>query len=104
MSDKPKIFGTCAAGCLWETIHKSDLEPYAKTDDVNKTVASEIANIVANAPASFDTLKEMSDWINSHSDSAATMNSAIQTNADEITALKGILSDLESAFDEILGV
>ena len=24
MSDKPKIFGTCPAGCLWETVHKDD--------------------------------------------------------------------------------
>lgn len=24
MSDKPKIYGTCAAGCLWETVHKTD--------------------------------------------------------------------------------
>ena len=23
---KPKIYGTCPAGCLWETIHKSDLD------------------------------------------------------------------------------
>ena len=24
MSDKPKIYGTCDAGCLWETVHKED--------------------------------------------------------------------------------
>lgn len=24
MSNKPKIYGTCAAGCLWETVHKDD--------------------------------------------------------------------------------
>lgn len=24
MSDKPKIYGTCKAGCLWETVHKDD--------------------------------------------------------------------------------
>lgn len=24
MSNKPKIYGTCPAGCLWETVHKSD--------------------------------------------------------------------------------
>lgn len=29
MSNKPKIFGSCAAGCLWETVHKSDFEKSA---------------------------------------------------------------------------
>ena len=24
MSNKPKIFATCKAGCLWETVHKAD--------------------------------------------------------------------------------
>ncbi len=24
MSNKPKIYGTCPAGCLWETVHKED--------------------------------------------------------------------------------
>lgn len=26
MSDKPKIYANCPAGCLWETVHKSDFE------------------------------------------------------------------------------
>lgn len=26
MSDKPKIYGFCQAGCKWETVHKSDFE------------------------------------------------------------------------------
>ena len=25
-TDKPKIYGTCKAGCRWETIHKQDFE------------------------------------------------------------------------------
>lgn len=49
---------------------------------VKKTVADAIAKIVASAPEDFDTLKEMSDWISSHSTSAAAMNSAIQGKAD----------------------
>lgn len=48
---------------------------------VKKTVSDEIAKVVAGADTSFDTLKEVSDWINNHSDSAATMNSAIEANA-----------------------
>lgn len=29
MSDKPRIYGTCKAGCSWETVHKSDFEKSA---------------------------------------------------------------------------
>lgn len=54
---------------------------------VKKTVADEIAKVIADAPESFDTLKEISDWISSHSDDAAAMNSAI-------TALQGILDGI----------
>lgn len=54
---------------------------------VKKTVADEIAKVIADAPESFDTLKEISDWISSHSDNAAAMNSAI-------TALQGILDGI----------
>lgn len=84
----------------------SDLDEYAKTTDVNskqdklsfdgtydavtnkvateKTVTDKIAAVVASAPEDFDTLKEMSDWIASHKDSAAEMNSSIKANTDAI--------------------
>lgn len=39
--------------------------------------AEEVAKIVAGAPDSFDTLKEIADWISNHADDAAAMNSAI---------------------------
>lgn len=54
---------------------------------VTKTVSDAIANVVANAPGDFDTLKEISDWISTHTDSAATMNSQITTNKDGIATL-----------------
>lgn len=40
-------------------------------------VARKIAEIIAEAPDSFDTLKEIADWISSHKDDASSMNSAI---------------------------
>lgn len=46
---------------------------------VDKKVADAVAQIVADAPESYDTLKEISDWISSHAGSAAEMNSAIQS-------------------------
>ena len=51
---------------------------YTKTEADNK-ITEKVAEIVAGAPEDFDTLKEMSDWIASHENSAAEMNSAIQT-------------------------
>jgi hypothetical protein len=91
---------------LAEYAKTSDLDEYAKTTDVNskqdklsfdgtydavtnkvateKTVVDKIAAVVANAPEDFDTLKEMSDWIDSHKGSAAEMNSSIEANADAI--------------------
>ena len=51
---------------------------------ISKTIADEIAKVIADAPESFDTLKELSDWINTHSESASEMNSKIQKNASEI--------------------
>lgn len=67
-----------------------------KTDgtvgSVKKTVDDAIAAVVADAPASLDTLKEISDWISGHADDASAMNSQIQAN----TAAIGVASEEES--------
>ncbi len=62
-----------------------ELASYATTAEVESKVTEKVAEIVAGAPEDFDTLKEMSDWLIQHEDSAATMNSAIQKNAKDIT-------------------
>lgn len=49
--------------------------------------AEEVAKIVAGADESFDTLKEIADWISSHKTDATAMNSAI-------TKLEGILAGI----------
>lgn len=51
---------------------------------VTKTVTDKIAEVVADAPSDFDTLKEISDWISGHEEDAAAMNSAIKANSDAI--------------------
>lgn len=60
-------------------------------DDASKsarTIASEeVAKIVAGADESYDTLKEIADWISSHKTDATAMNSAI-------TALEGIVDGI----------
>ncbi len=57
-------------------------------------VATAVAEIVADAPEAYDTLKEIADWITSHADSAATMNSNIATNASDIATLKALIGTL----------
>jgi hypothetical protein len=72
---------------LKDVIEAGGLDPddyYTKTETDTK-ITEKVAEIVADAPEDFDTLKEMSDWISSHEDSAAAMNSAIQANAAAIT-------------------
>lgn len=55
---------------------------------VANTVAGAIAQVVNEAPESFDTLKEISDWISSHSDSAAAMNSSILELTRDLESLE----------------
>lgn len=67
---------------------KSDIEDlqtntYTKTETDEK-ITEKVSALVAGAPERFDTLKELADWIDSHADSAAAMNSAIQKNAEDI--------------------
>lgn len=57
------------------------------------SVAYQIAQIVADADASYDTLKEIADWISTHTGDAATMNSNITNNTNAINSLKTIVGD-----------
>lgn len=68
-----------------EKADKSDV--YTKTETDNK-ITEKVAEIVADAPEDFDTLKEMSDWIAGHENDASAMNSAIQSNANNISSLQ----------------
>ena len=61
---------------------------YQTAEQVNDTVTTEIAKVVANAPEDLNTLKEMSDWIAGHENDASAMNSAISDNKTAITALQ----------------
>ena len=53
------------------------------TGSVKNTVATEIAKVVADAPESFDTLKEIADWIANDTTSAAKMANDIATIVGE---------------------
>jgi len=56
---------------------------------VLNTVTTEIAKVIADAPAAFDTLKEISDWIGDNPSGASYMQSEITTNATNINTVSG---------------
>lgn len=58
-------------------------------------ISTEIAKIIADAPESFDTLKEIATWISSHSDSASSMNQQINKNAQDISSVSGRVTTFE---------
>jgi hypothetical protein len=66
---------------------------------VDKKVADAVASIVANAPAAYDTLKEISDWISTHTDDASAMNSSIQANKTDIANLAKLVGTLPEGED-----
>lgn len=64
-------------------------------NQITSAVAAKIAEVVANAPEDLDTLKEIADWIKTHANDAAAMNTQITenknniaTNTSDISALK----------------
>lgn len=66
---------------------------------VTKTVANAIAAIVAEAPESFDTLKEIADWISGHEQDATGMNTSIKANKSAIDALVALVGQLPEGED-----
>ena len=62
---------------------------------IREQILTKISEIVADAPESFDTLKEISDWISTHEGSAATMNSSIAANTKAIEEINSKLSNIE---------
>lgn len=72
---------------------------------VAKQVADAVAGIVGGAPEAYDTLKEISDWIEAHPESVAALNSAIKANADAIDALEALVGELpeDATADDMVG-
>lgn len=77
--------------------NKAAIETLNGDKNVAGSIAHQIAEIVAGADESFDTLKEIADWITTHKTDAATMNSQINTNKDDISALKTKVGDTSVA-------
>lgn len=69
------------------------------------SVAYQVAQIVAGADASYDTLKEIADWIMSDTTGAAKMAADIKANADAITDLETLVGTIpaEATATDIVG-
>lgn len=89
---------------------KADVEKLVGTDKgedgrANKTVreiaSEEVAKIVNGADASFDTLKEVADWISTHGTDAATMNTQINANKAAIEKLNGTAETVGSVANTV---
>lgn len=69
---------------------------------VEHTVDEAIAKLIAGAPQSLDTLKEIAAWIEGHGEDAAAMNRAIQENTQAIGAEETRAKGAEAAINERL--
>ena len=66
------------------------------------TVGAKIADLVAGAPASLDTLKEIADWINAHPASVPEINALITKNATDIATNTGNIALLNGEIIKLL--
>lgn len=65
-----------------------------------KTVTDKIVAVIAGADKSYDTLKEISDWILAHPNDVAALNAAITSNANAIVELQNGKQDKLTAADK----
>ena len=83
------------------------------TDIASKAASTAVANLVANAPEKFDTLKEIADWIQDHpstetfvalSNKVTSLDDLVNGNAEKnITGLVSQVSTLNSTVSTLNG-
>ena len=69
---------------------------------VRAIAAEEVALIVDGASESYDTLKEIADWIAAHPTDASEYNSRITKNTEDIAALTKTVGDNKTATDKAI--
>lgn len=84
LDDKDSLITDTTTNKTWLKTLTANTTP---TKSISTMISEGIAKVVANAPASFDTLKEIADWISTHQNDASAMNTAINTNTTNITNL-----------------
>ena len=61
--------------------------------------AAAVAAIVAGADSDFDTLKDVADWIGSHKEGAAELQTTVSSHTDSLKTINDDLDALESKVD-----
>lgn len=69
----------------------------SQVGSVAYSAAQTVAQIVAGAPADFDTLKEISDWITNNPGDAGAMNSALTELQTRMQTVEGKLGSIPGA-------
>lgn len=81
------------AGKLAEMVTAINLR--AKSEDVTAEIAAAINGLVAGAPETYDTLKEIADYIAAHEDVVTALNAAVGAKADK-TALDAVKATVDA--------
>lgn len=84
LNDKDSLINDTTTNKTWLKTLTANTAP---TKSISTMISEEIAKVVANAPTSFDTLKEIADWISTHQNDASAMNTAINNNTTNIANL-----------------
>ena len=75
---------------------KDSLKNYITTVDAQKLVKAEIAKVVNGAPETFDTLREIAEWIENHPNLDEALGSEIDALREEIETLNTSVGTLQS--------
>ena len=70
----------------------SDIDALPTTSEVNTAISAAIDDLIDGAPATYDTLKEISDWIATHQDEYAALIAAIAGKVDKVEG-KGLSTE-----------
>ena len=62
-----------------------DLSNRPTTEAMNTAISKAISDLIGGAPETYDTLKEIADYISSHKDVVTSINAAIGNKADKAT-------------------
>lgn len=79
---------------------------------MREVAAEEVAKIVAEAPASFDTLKEIADWIENHPETAdltdinnrlTAVENGLSNVQGDLSSMQGDITYLNNAITDVQG-
>ena len=70
---------------------------------VEERIAAAIANLVDSAPQTFDTLKEIADWIEEHGEAAAALIESVATLGQELERVEDKVDSNWNAIQSIPG-